>query len=250
MSTPGNDGNMGWLRSAALAQLISGRPLPLPADHPGRPWLEWLRVPLSAGPAPELPSADSTAPASGLPPVVEDIPFSARQAQQAGLVPDVVYGCMIQTWWHPGQREFAARSRSEVVACFSADELDLPGWPLTLELMLPLNAYRLGELTPSELLTLARPLWPEPPAAEDEAATEAWVLLHLAELRRLQDVADCLRPFFPSTPPLGWSAERVQHNLESPEPEALQALRVPPGLEWADVQAMLGRERIQTLLGS
>ena len=218
-----NPGNLGFLRGAIFAQLQErGKPLKLPAEHPERPWLEWLGVQLASG---------------SLPPLTQQpIDLNAAEFQAGGMLPEVVYSCLVQTWWHPQQSDWVARTRSEIYACYDPAELDRPGWTLTREALAQVNAYRLQELTPCELLEASRPFWGGSDCPERERM-EGWLLLNLERFQRLQDVADCLFPFFhPGTAPAG--------------PDPRQRLRIPAGLEWDDAVQILGQERVDRLLGN
>lgn len=221
MSTPGD---LGFLRGAVFAQLADReKPLALPTAHPQREWLDWLGVPLTTGELPEL--------------VVDPIELEAGQLRQAGILPEVVYGGLVQTWWHPLQNDWVARTRSEIYACFEAAQLERPGWQLDLPALECVNAYRLQELTPNELIEASRPFWRGQCSELDRM--EGWILLHLENFQRLQDVADCLFPF---------------HYQGDPRPtlsdeEARHWLRVPEGVEWSDATQILGPERVARLLG-
>lgn len=218
MSTPGD---LGFLRAAIFAQL-EGHPraLNLPERHPEREWLEWLEVPLATGPVPDLKA--------------EPIELNGEELRSGGILPEVVYSCLVQTWWHPGQSDWVARTRSEIRACYSTEALDRPGWTLTRQAMERVNAYRLQELTPQELLQASRPFWSGD--CDEAERMEGWVLLHLEHFQRLQDVADCLFPFF--------SDETARAGAD---PRAY--LRMPQDLEWTAGVEMLGPERVRRLLG-
>jgi len=221
MSTPGD---LGFLRGAIFAQLTDReKPLPLPADHEQRQWLEWLGMPLTVGVLPEL--------------TLDPIDLEAGQLRQAGILPEVVYGGLVQTWWHPLQQDWVARTRSEIYACFDATQLDRPGWKLNLPALERVNAYRLQELTPNELIEASRPFWMG--NCSEVERMEGWLLLHLEHFQCLQDVADCLFPFhYEGDPraPLG-------------DEEARQWLRIPEGVAWSDAAQILGSERVARLLG-
>lgn len=220
MSTPGD---LGFLRAAVFAQLARRQEgLAVPVDHPERAWLEWLGVPLSAG-ACELAS--------------QPMGLNAGDLRAAGILPEVVYSCLVQTWWHPGQSEWVARTRSEIYACFDPAQLETPGWDLTLAALEKVNAYRLQELTPHELLEASCEFWTGN-CAEVERM-EGWLLLHLDRLERLQDVADCLFPFHYNGDP------RVALSDE----EARQWLRIPEEVAFSDATQILGPERVARLLG-
>lgn len=221
-------GDLGWLRSALFAQLQEpARPLALEADHPGRAGLEWLQVPLRVGPTPSLQS--------------QPLELDLEELQSQGLLPEVVYSCLVQTWWHPQQDRYLARTRSEILACYDASQLDRPGWPLELEDLEKINAYRLQELTPHELLTAAAPFLG---SLEDDApaALEAWVLLHLPQFRRLQDVAACLSPFHKG-PGRGLSEAECQRLLQAPS--APEWLPLPPDCDWSLARQILGDDRLR-----
>lgn len=218
MSTPGD---LGFLRAAILEQLnCHPRPLNLPADHIEREWLEWLEVPMQTGPAPNLK--------------IEPIDLNGKELREGGILPEVIYSCLVQTFWHPGQADWVARTRSEIRACFSAQELERPGWALTREAIERVNAYRLQELTPQELLEASRPFWRD--HCDETERMEGWILLHLESFRRLQDVADCLYPF-------------LHHGPAPPGADVRVTLRVPEGLEWEDAVQMLGEERVRRWIG-
>ncbi|MBX3168108.1 MAG: hypothetical protein KF760_11890 [Candidatus Eremiobacteraeota bacterium] len=211
------------MRAAIFAQLERRtEPLALEDDHPLRPALEWLGVPLCGG------TSALSGPALGL---------QADEVRAAGILPEVVYSCLVQTWWHPGQSDYVARTRSEIYACFDASQLELPGWNLTREALEQVNAYRLQELTPHELLESSREFW-QGECSEPERM-EGWLLLHLDRLQRLQDVADCLFPFhYAGDPRLALSDE-----------EARQWLRIPEEVAFSDATQILGPERVARLLG-
>lgn len=220
MSTPGDSG---FLRAAIFAQLGQRtQPLALPLDHPDRDWLDWLGVPLCEG--------SCTL-------VAEPLGLHAGDLRAAGILPEVVYSCLVQTWWHPGQADWVARTRSEIYACFDSAEMEMPGWELTREALEKVNAYRLQELTPHELIEASREFWTGD--CEDVERMEGWLLLHLDRLERLQDVADCLFPFhFTGDPRVALSDE-----------EARQWLRVPKEVDFSDATQILGPERVARLLG-
>jgi hypothetical protein len=226
MSKPGD---LGLLRRAIFAELEE-QPLALGPEH--GPWLNWLGVDLQGGFAPS--------PEAG-----PELDFGAAELQQLGILPEVVYSCLVQSQWHPQQDDYVARTRSEIRACYNPDERQQPGWDLRLETFQEINAYRLQELTPNELLEGSRPFWPCQPPAADLPAMEGWVLLHLESFRRLQDVVDCLTPFF------GEDTLATQADLEAPElpPELAARLRIPPGLDWPTARALLGTDRVRRLLG-
>ena len=215
-------GDLAFLRAAIFAQLQQRtQPLSVPPNHPEQGWLDWLEIPCTSGPLPPLN--------------LEPIALQAANLKADGILPEVVYGCLVQTWWHPGQSDWVARTRSEIYACYAPDQLDIPGWSLSLEAIRKVNAYRLQELTPSELLEASRPFW-NGPGVEPERM-EGWVLLHLDRFERLQDVADCLYPFLHQGPaPTG---QDPHHSL-----------RIPPGLEWEEAVQILGEERVERLLMS
>lgn len=231
MSKPGD---LGFLRSLIFAELDTGKPPALPAGHPQRPWAEWLGLPLRSGAA---ETAES-------PP---EFDFDALELRDRGILPEVVYGCLVQTWWHPGQADWVARTRSEILACYRPQQIEKPGWTLQLPVVERVNAYRLQELTPAELLDACAPYCPVQPTEPDRAAMEGWVLLHLDSFARLQDVANCLRPFFPGTPGQGWSAERVGGALAAQD--APPELQLSPQLDWPTAVSLLGEERVRRLLG-
>jgi hypothetical protein len=214
MSTPGD---LSWLRAALFHSLDCGE-LELPAESPEIPWLDWLGIPWK--PAPQASSLE-------VHPLGVD--FTAQELRDRGLLGEVVYGALVQTLWHPQQQSWVARTRSEIAACYSSADLDSCHWPLTLEVLDELNAYRLQELTPGELLEHSRPFWKGCPDPCDEAVMEGWVLLHFSTFERLQDVADCLHPFCETLPRNLW--------------------KIPPGMNWSEVEAMLGPERLHRLLG-
>ena len=155
--------------------------------------------------------------------------FSAQDLRDRGLLGEVVYGALVQTRWHPLQQDWVARTRSEIAACYSKGDLAEQEWQLSLEVLDRLNAYRLQELTPGELIEQSRPFWAGQPHADDEAMLEAWVLLHLSTFQRLQDIAECLAPFFIPTSREQWP--------------------LPPDMKWPEVAEMLGSERLERLLG-
>ena len=221
MSTPGD---LGFLRGAVFAQLADRqKPLAVPMDHAQREWLEWLGVPLMVGILPELE--------------LEPIDLDAGQLRQAGILPEVVYGGLVQTWWHPLQQDWVARTRSEIYACFEVSQMQRPGWQLDLSALERVNGYRLQELTPSELLEASRPFWSG--QCSEVERMEGWLLLHLEHFQRLQDVSDCLFPFhYQGAPPGSLSDE-----------EARQWLRLPAGVDWSDAAQILGPERVARLLG-
>lgn len=220
MSTPGD---LGFLRAAIFAQLKTRtEPLPIEDGHPQRPWLDWLGVPLRSGTC-ELAAEPGT--------------LNAAELRAAGILPEVVYGCLVQTWWHPGQSDWVARTRSEIYACFDPSELEQPGWELTREALEAVNAYRLQELTPHELLEASQEFW-EGGCTEKERM-EGWLLLHLDGLQRLQDVADCLFPFLYQGDPRGALSDD----------EARQWLRIPAEVAFGDATQILGPERVARLLG-
>ena len=220
MSTPGD---LGFLREAIFAQLQQRtKPLAIEDHHPQRIWLEWLGVPLVSGTCAVTAEPDS---------------LNAADLRAAGILPEVVYGCLVQTWWHPGQSDWVARTRSEIYACFEPSELDRPGWELTREALEAVNAYRLQELTPHELLEASQEFW-EGGCAEKERM-EGWLLLHLDGLQRLQDVADCLFPFLYQGDPRAALSDE----------EARQWLRIPAEVAFSDATQILGSERVARLLG-
>lgn len=220
MSTPGD---LGFLRAAIITQLMHRtEPLPIPDNHPERTWLEWLGVPLRN---------DACAVVS------EPLGLNAADLRAAGVLPEVVYSCLVQTWWHPGQTEWVARTRSEIYACFDPAQMEVPGWQLSLRDLEKVNAYRLQELTPHELLETSREFWTGE-CAEVERM-EGWLLLHLDRLERLQDVADCLFPFHYAGDP------RVALSDE----EARQWLRIPEEVAFSDATQILGPDRVARLLG-
>ncbi|MBS2038682.1 hypothetical protein JST97_27120 [bacterium] len=221
MLTPGD---LGFLRGAIFAQLESRtQALPIPADHPQRDWLEWLEVPLTPG---ELSALDC-----------QPIGPTAQELRAGGILPEVVYACLVQTWWHPGQEDWVARTRSEIYACFDSKEVQQPGWELDREAIDRVNAYRLQELTPGELLQASREFWTGD--CNEIERMEGWLLLHLDHFRRLQDVADCLFPFhYQGDPRLGLSDQ-----------EARRWLCVPDEVDFMDATQILGPERVARLLG-
>ncbi len=214
MSTPGD---LSWLRAALFHSLDHGE-LKVPAGSAQIPWLDWLGI--AWKPAAEADSLDVQS---------LDVPFTAQELRDRGLLGEVVYGALVQTRWHPHQQSWVARTRSEIAACYTSAELDSCHWPLTLEVLDELNAYRLQELTPGELLEYSRPFWKGCPNPQDEAVMEGWVLLHFNTFERLQDVAECLHPFFEPQPRPHW--------------------KLPPEMSWNDVESMLGEERLNRLLG-
>lgn len=220
MSMPGD---LGFLRALVFSQLQRRtEPLALEDNHPLRPWLEWLGVPLCSG------TASFSAPALGL---------HAAELRAAGILPEVVYSCLVQTWWHPGQSDWVARTRSEIYACFDPAELELPGWELDREALEQVNAYRLQELTPHELLEASREFWSG--ECSEIERMEGWLLLHLERLQRLQDVADCLFPFhYTGDPRVALSDQEARHWL-----------RIPEGVAFSDAAQILGPERVARLLG-
>ena len=221
MSTPGD---LSFLRGAVFAQLADReKPLALPVDHPQREWLEWLGVPLTGGVLPEL--------------ALEPIDLQASHLRQAGILPEVVYGGLVQTWWHPLQQDWVARGRSEIYACFDAAQLERPGWRLNLPALERINTYRLQELTPNELLEASRPFWSGHCSEVDRM--EGWILLHLEHFQRLQDVASCLFPFHHEGDPRAPLSDE----------EARQWLHIPEGVSWDDATQILGPERVARLLG-
>lgn len=230
-------GDLAYLRQLIFAELDERAPQPLPAEHPQRPWAQWLGLPLQHGPAVATTGA-------------APFEFDATDLRDRGILPEVAYGCLVQTWWHPQQAGWVARTRSEILACYRSEELDKPGWTLTLPEVERINAYRLQELTPEELLEACIPYCPRPPDTADNAAMEGWVLLHLEGFRRLQDVADCLRPFFLASTGLGWAAERVESALQATQAPADLAgeLRLPPQVDWPTAVSLLGADRVRRLL--
>lgn len=221
MSTPGD---LGFLRAAIFAQLGQReQPLSLPADHPERAWLDWLGVPLTVGPLPALE--------------VEPIAMQADTLRSEGVLPEVVYGCLVQTWWHPHQQDWVARTRSEIYACYDPKDLQRPGWELQRQAIDRVNAYRLQELTPSELLEASREFWTG--QCSEVERMEGWLLLHLEHFERLQDVADCLFPFHYQGDPRGPLSDQ----------EARQWLRIPEEVAFNDATQILGTERVARLLG-
>jgi hypothetical protein len=222
MSTPGD---LGFLRGAIFAQLNRReQPLSLPADHAERPWLDWLEVPLAVGP--QVVTLE-----------VDPIALQAATLRSEGVLPEVVYGCLVQTWWHPHQQDWVARTRSEIYACFDPKDMQRPGWQLQRQAIDQVNAYRLQELTPSELLEASREFWTGQ-CAEVERM-EGWLLLHLDGFQRLQDVADCLFPFHYQGDP----------RVSLSDQEARQWLRIPEGVSFEDATQILGSERVARLLG-
>ncbi len=220
MSTPGD---LAHLRTAIFTQLQDRtRPLAIQDDHPDRPWLEWLGVPLARG------DNFVAGPSMGL---------KAADLRAAGILPEVVYSCLVQTWWHPGQTDWVARTRSEIYACFDPSQIEQPGWELCREALERVNAYRLQELTPHELLEASREFWSG--ECNEVERMEGWLLLHLDRLERLQDVADCLFPFHYAGDP------RVALSDE----EARQWLRVPEEVDFRDATQILGTDRVARLLG-
>ncbi len=220
MSMPGD---LGFLRAAIFTQLQQRtQPFAIQLDHPDRTWLEWLGVPLEEGTC----SAD-----------VEPMGLNAADLRAAGILPEVVYSCLVQTWWHPEQSDWVARTRSEIYACFDASQLEQPGWELTREALEKVNAYRLQELTPHELLEASREFW-SGECAEVERM-EGWLLLHLDRLERLQDVADCLFAFHYTGDP----------RVALSDDEARQWLRIPEEVAFSDATQILGPERVARLLG-
>ncbi len=193
-----NPGDLGFARAAIFAQLTS--PLFIPQDHPERAWLDWLGVPYKLGQLTALQP--------------DPIELTGSALREQGILPEVVYSCLVQTWWHPGQNDWVARTRSEIIACFQPEQLDRPGWPLQLETLQRINAYRLQELTPSELLDASRPFWPG--TSPEVERMEGWILLHLETFSRLQDVAQCLSPFLQGqlrSLPAGLSLEEANEIL-------------------------------------
>lgn len=220
MSTPGD---LAHLREAIFKQLQDRtKPLPIQDDHPDRPWLEWLGVPLGLG---EYLVSER---AMGM---------QAADLRAAGILPEVVYSCLVQTRWHPGQTDWVARTRSEIYACFDPAQLELPGWELSQEALQRVNAYRLQELTPHELLEASREFCSG--ECHEVERMEGWLLLHLDRLERLQDVSDCLFPFHYTGDP------RVALSDE----EARQWLRIPDEVAFSDAAQILGPERVARLLG-
>jgi len=238
-------GNLGFLRAAIFAQL-DRRPqtLSLPLDHPERPWLEWLGVPLSTGEVPEELGFDkSLAQANmgfdkSLAQANKGFGRSLAQVQEArtfkeeGILPEVVYSCLVQTWWHPGQEKLVARTRSEILACYDASQLDLPGWEFDLHEVQRVNAYRLQELTPAELLEASRPFWGGD--CQEVESMEAWILLNLENFQRVQDVAKCLDIF--------WNS-----GFDSLCNEGGGPFRLPAGVDWEQALQILGPHRVERL---
>jgi hypothetical protein len=220
MSTPGD---LGFLRVALFAQLENRtKPLAIEEGRPERAWLEWLGVPLTAGPC-HL--------------VAEPLGLDAADLRAAGILPEVVYSCLVQTWWHPQQTEWVARTRSEIYACYESAQVEKPGWTLTLEALEKVNAYRLQELTPHELMEASREFWNG--SCLETERMEGWLLLHLDRLERLHDVADCLFPFLFQGEPRGVLSDE----------EARQWLRIPEEVAFSDAAQILGPERVARLLG-
>lgn len=221
MSTPGD---LGFLRAAIFAQLQQRpQPLPVPLDHPQRVWLEWLQVPLDVGALEDLQ--------------IQPITLSAQELRSAGVLSEVVYACLVQTWWHPDQSDWVARTRSEIYACYDPAQLQQPGWELDRDAIERVNAYRLQELTPSELLEASQEFWTGECCERERM--EGWLLLHLEHFNKLQDVADCLFPFhYDGHPRLGLSDQ-----------EARQWLRIPEEVSFSDATQILGSERVARLLG-
>jgi hypothetical protein len=231
MSKPGD---LGFLRSLIFCELNDKSAPSLPPDHPQRPWAEWLGLPLRSGPVE----------------VVENPPefaFSAAELHERGVLPEVVYGCLVQTWWHPGQSDWVARTRSEILACYRREETEKPGWTLELPVVERINAYRLQELTPAELLDACAPYCAATVPDGDRAAMEGWVLLHLESFTRLQDVARCLRPFFANGAGLGWSEDRVSAALQAEQAPA--ELELSSHVEWPTAVSLLSEARVRRLLG-
>lgn len=221
MSTPGD---LGFLRAAIFAQLQQRTlPLPVPLDHPEREWLDWLQVPVSVGPLADLQ--------------IQPVTLNAQELRGAGVLSEVVYGCLVQTWWHPGQTDWVARTRSEIYACYDPGQLQQPGWELAREAIERVNAYRLQELTPNELLEASREFWTG--ECSERERMEGWLLLHLEHFNKLQDVADCLFPFLYQGDP----------RLSLSDQEARQWLRIPAEVSFADAAQILGPERVARLLG-
>lgn len=216
-------GNLGFLRAAIFAQL-DRRPqtLSLPLDHPERPWLEWLGVPLSTGEVPEELGFDKSLAQA----------LEARSFKEEGILPEVVYSCLVQTWWHPGQEKLVARTRSEILACYDASQLDLPGWEFDLHEVQRVNAYRLQELTPAELLEASSPFWGGD--CQEVESMEAWILLNLENFQRLQDVAKCLDIF--------WNS-----GFDSLSNEGGGPFRLPAGVDWEQALQILGPHRVERL---
>lgn len=239
MSTPGD---LAWLRAAIFAELDSDAPVRVSEQEPHRSWLSWLGVRWTTGAA------------AGVQPVGE-FSFNASECFARGILPEVVYSGLVQTWWHPGQSDWVARTRSEILSCYESDQVERPGWELNLDVLERINAYRLQELTPEELLDACRPYCQAGWSPEDQPAMEAWVLLHLDRFRRVQDVVTCLGPFFGATdwcsPQLRMERERaarVAHGEEPPAPALLEEMNLPEGLDWPTARALLGAERLAVLL--
>lgn len=168
-------GDLSWLRAAIFFHLQNSAALPLSQADP---WLDWLGVPWSPGMGTEIGPME---------PVGLD--FGAAELKAMGMLPEVVYSGLVQTWWHPQQTSFVTRTRSEIVACFDPKEMDVPGWSLDLPALERMNAYRLQELTPLELLAAAGQ------ESDGEGISEAWVLLCQPGFRSLGDVVQCLKVF-------------------------------------------------------
>lgn len=214
MSTPGD---LGWLRAAIFYHLEHRQPLSVPLEHPQRVWLEWLGVPTSVGIEPGLQASP-----------LGEADLTAAQVKEEGILPEVLYACLVQTEWHPHQVDWVARTRSEILACYDHQERQPSDWVLSLEVLRRINAYRLQELTPAELLEASRPLWDGD--CPDTAPMEAWILLHLEGLHSLHDVTACLSPFL--------HPEQIQRQDQLP---------LPPGLQWEEAVAILGPHRLSAL---
>ena len=169
-------GDLSWLRAAIFFHLQNSAPVPVSQADP---WLDWLGVPWVVGPMGEL-ALESVG-----------LDLGAAELQAMGILPEVVYSGLVQTWWHPQQSSWVTRTRSEILACFDPAGLEIPGWKLELTDLERMNGYRLQELTPLELLEAAGYSGP------DQAIMEAWVLICQPGFRSLQDVQQCLKGSLP-----------------------------------------------------
>ena len=197
-------------------------------------WLKWLGLPCQSEPcfpAPSLPHSWSY-------PVLQ-VPAALDVAgmRQQGIMAEMLVSYLVQLAWTPSLAP-SCRPLSEVVKFFRASEVLQRVRPFDLDELLDINATRLQELTPRELLEVSREWWeaygrPEDIPDENEyPLLEAWALLFAEHCRTLHDVARHLAKFW--LPPQGrrlalpsdWyeQLENGQYLDDDVESELLEAL--------------------------
>jgi hypothetical protein len=175
---------------------------------------------------------------------------SLAEVRSRGVLAEMLLAYLVQLAWTPDQAP-ECRPLSEVVKFFEAPK-ESRLRPFAWEELLNINATRLQELTPRELVEAAT-AFGSLDAGEDGMLLEAWALLFVEHCQTLVDVARHLSKFWftPEQPvaldlPSDWyeQMENGELTLESDqESHLLLALTGEDLGESAVILALLGSER-------